>query len=254
MNTKLELTKVLKSVLKVDLNLIELQKTAIGLVNEVNRLQEYEQKYYALKASSTTDSQLFEPGDVALLFDQQDFPDKKVIVTEIFFDGTSACVRYPDGSQGWVRTSRLKKCLKPNPGKGYRLLSKLPLEDLQAKDEYLDASGQWRVLKNVFFKSIGTWYRRKISDKSTADVKPNENKEPEVKSNTEIDLTGYREPTDADIGKMVEVYGSACGWLPRKFLGKQGYYFCCESITPGRTYAWIKARIKDPEYHWVYFC
>jgi hypothetical protein len=231
----------------------------VSLTAEVERLREYEQKYNALKNSreskSTTDSESFEPGDVALLLSQQGFPDKKVIVTEIFFDdGTSVGVRYSDGSQGKVRTSRLKKCLKPNPGKGYRLLSKLPLEDLQAEDEYLDASGQWRVLKNLFFQSIGTWYRRKISDKSTADVKPNENKEPEVKSNSETDLTGYRKPTDADIGKMVEVNGHACGWMPRKFLGKKGHYFRCESYTPGGTYDWSEARIKDPEYHWVYFC
>jgi hypothetical protein len=229
-----------------------------SLTAEVERLREYEQKYNALKTSLesklTTDSESFEPGDVALLLDQQGFPDKKVIVTEIFFDGTSANVRYSDGSQGKVRTSRLKKYLKPNPGKGYRLLSKLPLEDLQGWDEFLGPSGQWRVLRYPQKHVIDLWYRRKINDTPTADVKPNENKEPEVKSNAETDLTGYREPTDADIGKMIEVYGSACGWLPRKFLGKNGNYFRCESYTPGGNYDWSEARIKDPEYHWVYFC
>jgi hypothetical protein len=253
MNAKLELTKVLESILKVDLNLIELQKTAIGLVNEVNRLQEYEQKYNALKASSTTDSQSFEPGDVAVLLDQQGFPAKKVIVTEIFFDAdTSVGVRYSDGSQGKVRTSRLKKYLKPNPGSGYRLLSKLPMEDLQDGDEFLGPSGMWRVLRYPQKHVIDLWYRRKISNESTADVKPNKNKEPEVKSNAEIDLTGYREPTDADIGKMIEVLYANTEWLPRKFLGKNGNYFRCEGhFGPAE---WCKARIKDTQYRWVYFC
>jgi len=55
---------------------------------------------------------------------------------------------------------------KPDPGPGYRLLGKLPDEELKPGDEYFDkATGRWHLsghAKTQKQQPAETWYRRRI--------------------------------------------------------------------------------------------
>ncbi|MFN9112706.1 MAG: hypothetical protein ACK5XN_21790 [Bacteroidota bacterium] len=94
-------------------------------------------------------------------------------------------------------------CPKPDPGDGYRILGKDPLEQLQPGDEHKLVTGQWvesldaRTHRN---QSKTLWYRRKIEPEPA---------EPE-----------YRKPVlPADLGKCAEFSQDCIVWHRWKLCG-----------------------------------
>lgn len=95
---------------------------------------------------------------------------------------------------------------KPDPGEGYRILSKEPLEDLTPGDEFEDVNGEWIRSSNAETdKKQGAtcWYRRKIEvakepvdHLAVARISPGE----------WLDIRdAYRDATPADVGRLVYV-------------------------------------------------
>jgi hypothetical protein len=65
---------------------------------------------------------------------------------------------------------------KPDPGPGYRLLEKLPDEELKPGDEYFDnPTGKWHLSGHAKIQKqqlAETWYRRRIEPVEPVESKP----------------------------------------------------------------------------------
>ena len=117
---------------------------------------------------------------------------------------------------------------KPDPGEGYRILSKNPPEDLQPGDEYepVAGNGRWVESENAHTNSkqgLRIWYRRKIE--------PPKPPEPE-----------YREPVlPGDAGKACEFSLDGNEWVTDTLIG-----FSLHEMAPweSKECLWEHARIK----------
>ncbi|MFN7722930.1 MAG: hypothetical protein ACK5PD_16050 [Pirellulaceae bacterium] len=117
---------------------------------------------------------------------------------------------------------------KPDPGEGYRILSKDPPEELQPGDEYELAAGNgnWVESENARThreQEQCIWYRRKIGTPQPP--------EPE-----------YREPVlPGDCGKQCEFSDDGSRWFT---LDLAGFNNCFNLPWLSRTETWRYARIK----------
>lgn len=118
---------------------------------------------------------------------------------------------------------------KPDPGEGYRILSKDPLEDLTPGDEFGGCNGKWiRSWNAETTKKQGAtcWYRRKIEVAQPP--------EPE-----------YREPVlPADVGKLCEFSINGNDWTEGKLRGYACHLWQSVSSEVVGANVWMFARIK----------
>lgn len=153
-------------------------------------------------------------------------------------------------------TSETPNSSIPDPGEGYRLLSKDPPEPLQHGDEYWsDIRGKWHESPSAAWgskiQSGNDIYRRKIELANTSETPKSSTPEPQ-----------YREPTHADLAYgpiEVEVCEGEIGddyWKPRTLLAILPANIWHRYVTshPGRnefSQSWKHARIKIEPHHKV---
>ncbi len=118
---------------------------------------------------------------------------------------------------------------KPDPGEGYRILSKNPPEELMPGDELQYINGTWVASDNARThrrQGLSLWYRRKIE--------PAEPAEPE-----------YREPVlPADAGKLCEFSNDEKIWLTGRLRGYANDLWQSFLSSEVGAKVWVHARIK----------